>query len=201
MANIQQCVFSILWMDYVMNAPLASFVFLFTLIATHPSLADQTSTELDNLFSDLKAAQNSKIAQPIAQQIWSIWLESEDQTIDALMEQGMNEVGNGNLSRGRNIFQEITERSPKFAEGWNKLATVNYMMGDIETSLVNIEKTLKLEPRHFGSISGRGLCYLKQRRWQSALIEFKAALDVHPWMLDARRNLKLLEENLENHAI
>jgi tetratricopeptide (TPR) repeat protein len=185
----------------LMNTPLASFVFLFTLIATHPCFADQTSTELDNLFNDLKTAQNSDVAQPIAQQIWSIWLESEDQTIDDLMAQAMTEVGNGNLPRGRDIFEEITERSPKFAEGWNKLATVNYMMGDIDTSLKNIEKTLNLEPRHFGSISGRGLCYLKQRRWQSALIEFKAALNVHPWMLDARRNLKLLEDNLENHSI
>ena len=190
-----------LWMNYAMNTQLASFVFLFALITTHSSFADQTSTDLDKLFSDLKTAQNSEAAQPIAQQIWSIWLESEDQTIDDLMEQGLNEVGNGNLSRGRDIFEEITERSPKFAEGWNKLATVNYMMGDIEASLKNIEETLKLEPRHFGSISGRGLCYLKQRRWQSALIEFKAALDVHPWMLDARRNLELLEDNLKNHFI
>lgn len=190
-----------LWMDFAMNTPLASVVFLFTLLATPFSFADQSSTDLDKLFNDLKAAQNSETAQPIAQQIWAIWLESEDQTIDDLMAQGMNEVGNGNLSGGRDIFKEITERSPKFAEGWNKLATVNYMMGDIESSLKNIEETLKLEPRHFGSISGRGLCYLKQRRWQSALIEFKAALDVHPWMLDARRNLKLLEDNLENHFI
>ena len=190
-----------LWMDFAMNTPLVSVVFLFTLLTTPLSFADQSSTDLDNLFNNLKSAQNSEIAQPIAQQIWAIWLESEDQTIDELMAQGMNEVGKGNLSRGRDIFREITERSPKFAEGWNKLATINYMMGDIETSLENIEKTLKLEPRHFGSISGRGLCYLKQRRWQSALIEFKAALDVHPWMLDARRNLKLLEDNLENHSI
>ncbi len=190
-----------LWMNYAMNTQLASFVFLFALITTHSSFADQTSTDLDKLFNDLKTAQNSEAAQPIAQQIWSIWLESEDQTIDDLMEQGLNEVGNGNLSRGRDIFEEITERSPKFAEGWNKLATVNYMMGDIEASLKNIDETLKLEPRHFGSISGRGLCYLKQRRWQSALIEFKAALDVHPWMLDARRNLELLEDNLKNHFI
>ncbi len=189
------------WMDFAMNTPLASVVFLFILLATPLSFADQSNTDLDNLFNNLKAAQNSEIAQPIAQHIWAIWLESEDQTIDNLMAQGMNEVGNGNLSRGRDIFEEITERSPKFAEGWNKLATVNYMMGDIETSLKNIEKTLKLEPRHFGSISGRGLCYLKQRRWQSALIEFKAALDINPWMLDARRNLKLLEDNLENLSI
>tara|TARA_R110000782_G_scaffold240177_5_gene326622 strand:+ start:169 stop:756 length:588 start_codon:yes stop_codon:yes gene_type:complete len=190
-----------LWIDYAMNTPIPTFVFLFALLAIRPAFADQTNTQLDGLFNDLKNAQSFEVAQPIAQQIWAIWLEAEDQTIDDLLMQGMNAVDSGNLSRGRDIFEEITKRSPKFAEGWNKLATVNYMMGDIEASLKNIKETLKLEPRHFGSISGRGLCYLKQRRWQSALIEFKAALDVHPWMLDARRNLKLLEDNLENHVI
>jgi len=183
-----------------MNTPITSLVFLFALL-TQLVFADQTNTKLDSLFSELKSAQNSDIAQPIAQQIWSLWLEADDQSIDDLMAQGMNEVSNGNLPRGRDIFEEITKRSPNYAEGWNKLATVNYMMGDIDASLENIAETLKREPRHFGSISGRGLCYLKQRRWQSALIEFKAALDVHPWLLDAKRNLKLLEENLENHSI
>jgi len=184
-----------------MNTRLASFIFLFALLTIQPVFADQTNVELDNLFSDLKAAQNSETGQAIAQQIWALWLESDDQTIDELVAQGMNEVSKGNLSRGRDIFTDITKRSPNYAEGWNKLATVNYMMGDVEASLKNIKETLKLEPRHFGSISGRGLCYLKQRRWQSAMIEFKAALDVHPWLLDAQRNLKLLEDNLENHSI
>jgi tetratricopeptide (TPR) repeat protein len=184
-----------------MNVPSASFFFLLALIATHSVFAEQKNTELDNLFNELKAAQNFEVAQPIAHRIWSIWSKSKDPIINKLMAEGINEVGNGNLSHGRDIFEEITERTPKFAEGWNKLATVNYMIGDIETSLKNIEETLKLEPRHFGSIFGRGLCYLKQRRWQSALIEFKFALDVHPWMSDARRNLKLLEENLKNQVI
>ncbi|MFT5396274.1 MAG: tetratricopeptide (TPR) repeat protein [Gammaproteobacteria bacterium] len=190
-----------LWMNYTMNTPIASFLIVFALLAIQPVFADQTNAKLDNLFSDLKAAQNSESAQPIAQQIWALWLESEDQTIDELVAQGMNEVSKGDLARARELFTDITKRSPDYAEGWNKLATVDYMMGDIEASLKNIKETLKREPRHFGSISGRGLCYLKQRRWQSALIEFKAALDVHPWMLDARRNLKLLEDNLENHSI
>lgn len=183
-----------------MNTPLVS-LFLLAILATQPVFADQTNTELDQLFSDLKAAQSYRIAHPIATRIWALWLESNDQAIDELMAQGMNEVSNGNLPRGRELFEEITKRSPNYAEGWNKLATVNYMMGDIDTSLKNIEETLKREPRHFGSISGRGLCYLKQSRWQSALIEFKAALDINPWLLDARRNLKLLEDNLENHFI
>jgi len=171
------------------------------LLATQFATADQSSPELEQLFTQLKTSQTAEDAQPIAQKIWSVWMKSDDLATNELMEQGMTEVGRGNLVAGRDIFTLVTEHSPNFAEGWNKLATVNYMMGDIDSSLKHIEKTLALEPRHFGSISGRGLCYLKLDRLQSALIEFKAALDVHPWMLDARRNLKLIEENMENYSI
>jgi tetratricopeptide (TPR) repeat protein len=184
-----------------MNTSFATLIFLFAVSTVQPVFADQTDTELDSLFTELKSSPNSKEASPIAERIWAIWMKTDDHATTELLEQGMIEVGRGDLEAGRDIFTQVTQRSPNFAEGWNKLATVNYMMGDIESSLKNIEETLKREPRHFGSISGRGLCYLKQRRWQSALIEFKAALDVHPWMLDARRNLKLLENNLENHSI
>ena len=184
-----------------MNTRSVSLIFLFALLAIPPVFADQTNPELNKLFSDLKTAQNPDNAKFIAEQIWATWQESEDQNINELMSQGLQELIIGNLTYARDTFKEITNRFPNFAEGWNRLATVNYMMGEIDASLSNIEETLKLEPRHFGAISGRGLCYLKLKRWQSALIEFKSALDLHPWLPDARRNLKLLEDNLKNHSI
>lgn len=184
-----------------MNTLRTLLILLVALFSIDSVLADQKDPALPALFNDLKASETSETAQPIAQKIWAIWMKSDDFETNELMEQGMTEVGRGNFVAGRDIFVQVTEHSPNFAEGWNKLATVNYMMGDIESSLKYIKKTLALEPRHFGSISGKGLCYLKLDRLQSALIEFKAALDVHPWMLDARRNLKLIEENLKNYSI
>ncbi len=184
-----------------MNNMFKCLILIATCLIMPAVYADQTDPELEQLFSELGSSDNGYEADVIADRIWTIWLQSSDQSTNELMEQAMTEVGRGNLAEGRDIFIQVTKRSPDFAEGWNKLATVNYMMGDIEESLINIEETLKREPRHFGSISGRGLCYIKLSRWQSALIEFKAALDIHPWLLDAKRNLKILEENLKNQAI
>lgn len=184
-----------------MNTSLIKLFLLCAIFIGQSVYADQNSPELDKLFNELKASQSPDVAEPIAKKIWAEWMKTDDRVTNQLMEQGMDEIGMGNLTGGRDIFTMVTERSPDFAEGWNKLATVNYMMGDIDESLKHIDKTLALEPRHFGSISGRGLCYIKLNRLQSALIEFKAALDVHPWMKDARHNLKLLEDNLENYSI
>ena len=48
-----------------------------------------------------------------------------------------------------------------FAEGWNKRATTYYFNDELEKSLLDIQKTLELEPRHFGAISGMGLIFLE----------------------------------------
>ena len=51
-------------------------------------------------------------------------------------------------------FRMQTAIEPDFAEGWNKRATVFYLMGRLNESQEDILRTLKVEPRHFGAISG-----------------------------------------------
>jgi Flp pilus assembly protein TadD len=57
-------------------------------------------------------------------------------------------------------------------------------------------KTLDLEPRHFGALSGRGMIYQRLGRNAEALIAFKQALEIHPTMVGARLSVKQLEQLL-----
>ena len=47
-------------------------------------------------------------------------------------------------------------------------------------SVADIEETLKLEPRHFGALSGLGLIYQEVEKWDAALRAFETALQVNP---------------------
>ena len=58
------------------------------------------------------------------------------------------------------FFTRVIEKKPDFAEGWNKRATAYFMIGEFDKSMLDINQTLKLEPRHFGALDGMGLIFI-----------------------------------------
>ncbi len=95
-------------------------------------------------------------------------------------------------------FSEVIDRHPEFAEGWNKRATVYFMMGNYTQSAKDIKQTLILEPRHFGALSGLGLIYGRLERPKAAIAAFKEALEVNPWLPGPKQNIRALEQHLED---
>jgi tetratricopeptide (TPR) repeat protein len=140
--------------------------------------ADQTDPRLGGLFTQLKAAGSLDEAQTIEARIWALWLRSKVAGVDTLMNEGMGRMETGDLDRALATFTEVTKRAPDFAEGWNKRATVLYMLGRPQESIADIGRVLALEPRHFGALSGLGLCEADLRHDKAAADAFPRALDV-----------------------
>ncbi len=86
----------------------------------------------------------------------------------------------GVLNQAFGYLDEIIKRDPDYAEGWNKRATVFYMIDDYDKSLADIQKTLELEPRHFGALAGLGMIMIKLGDKQRALQAFERAYAVDP---------------------
>src|SRR3546814_20777188 len=91
--------------------------------------------------------------------------------------------------------------APGFAEGWNKRATVHYLLGNYGESLADIAETLALEPRHFGALSGRGLVYLRLEDAQRALDAFEQALAIPPNLPAAALNAEELRKMLHDREL
>jgi len=175
-------------------------VLLGALVAIGPARADQTDPRLDDLFSRLSAAGAGE-AHTIERSIWNIWAESSDEAISTLMDQGVTAMARGDLSGALGKFDQIVTIAPDFAEGWNKRATVFYMIGDFPESLHDIERTLALEPRHFGALSGRGLVYVELGEDELALESFEAALAINPRLTGAGKNAEILRKRLKDNEI
>ncbi len=168
---------------------------------TGPAAADQNDPRLDALFAEIKAAPSYAAAQPAEAAVWRIWSESDDPAARILMADGIAAMARRDYQSALGKFDQIVKIAPDFAEGWNKRATVHYLLGLYAASLSDIDKTLALEPRHFGALSGRGLVFIELDEEELALQSFDAALAIHPTLPGASNNAKILRKRLKDRAI
>lgn len=165
------------------------------------ALAGQKDARLDGLFDKLKTVVGGSEAQVVEMMIWQIWTEAGDPATDSLMQLGLAAMQGGDLGGALSLFDAVTQRAPDFAEGWNKRATVLYMMGAFDKSAEDVARVLTLEPRHFGALSGLGLINVQREREDAAIAAFEQALKVNPHMPAVRQNLEELRKKRSKGAI
>ena len=163
--------------------------------------ADQTDKRLDGLFAGLKQTQDPTVGSQLTEQIWEIWLEPKDDEARTLLTKGVAEMNDDQFDEALDDFNRLVEAAPDFAEGWNRRATLLYLMGDYDASVRDIEHTLQLEPRHFGALSGLGLIYLQLGDDQSALKAFQRAIEINPHLRGAQDNIEGIEKRLKDRGI
>lgn len=158
--------------------------------------ADQTDPELNPLFDKLANAADASEASLIEIQIWQHWLAAPDANSEALMSQVVAAMQTRQLTLGIKLSDQLIDSSPDFAEAWNKRATLHYLVGDVDSSVEDIEQTVKLEPRHFGAISGLGLIFLKRGDYQNALDAFEQVLKISPQSQSTLRSIERVRNKL-----
>ena len=167
-------------------------VFIFCIFAQSTSAADKQNSELNNLFAQLKALSNSQEAKKVEDKIWELWTThpSED-TLTELLAKGSEYMMQNQLTSAHNVFSKVIELDPKWAEGWNKRATVLYMMGNFELSQKDIDMVLSLEKRHFGALSGQGLVQTALENYEKAIDSYIEAHKIYP---SSQSTLQMIEQ-------
>ena len=172
-----------------------------TLKFKFPILGGQNCIQLDPLFDALKLAKSGDEAEIIEGKIWDLWSISGDEEIDSLMAVGVQAMLARDGDTALAAFDEIIKRAPGFAEGWNKRATLFYLAGEHHRSKADAKKTLELEPRHFGALSGLGLIHLAQGKEEMALEAFEKAILIHPFIAGADSQIQDLRKRLRSHPV
>ncbi len=165
----------------VMHKVLIIVIFLF--FSTTIVSADQNDPRLENLFKKLNETENQEEISDIIKNIWDIWYEVEDPKVIEYFEKGIQAIRIRNYPLAIRFFNNLIEEEPNFAEAWNKRATVYFMMGDFDKSMMDIIKTLELEPRHFGALDGMSLIFIHQGQYQEALKVYDKMLEIFPYSL------------------
>jgi tetratricopeptide (TPR) repeat protein len=126
-----------------------------------------------------------------AEALWAMWHRSGDPRLDSLLRQGIEAMERQELDQADALFTRLIQLAPAFAEGWNKRATVRFLVKDYAASIADCRETLERNPNHFGALSGQGLCHMALGQYQEAAELFRRGLAVHPHLANARSNLRV----------
>ena len=162
--------------------------------------APARARQIDDLFARLKTVKAQEDGDEIVAQIWKLWQQSGSPELDAAMQHAvlvMSQVP----ALAMPILDDIVVRAPNWAEGWNKRATVLYLMGEYDRSLADIDRVLALEPRHFGALAGMGLIRIEKGETREALAAFRRALAVNPFLRERYGIIPALEKELGEKPI
>jgi tetratricopeptide (TPR) repeat protein len=110
-------------------------------------------------------------------------------------------MSRGELEKAYEIFSVIIDSAPDWAEGWNKRATVLYLMGRYQESLEDIDEVLKHESRHFGALSGQGLVQTALENYEKAIKSYEAVQKIYPSIKSAEVMIPQLKKLIKDNAI
>ena len=175
-------------------------IILFVLNITNLEANDKNK-KLDRLFNDLKF-KNATLSYEIEQKIWELWsTHPSDKNLTTMLAEGSNLVNKQKFDQAIVVFSKVIDLDPKWAEAWNKRATVLYMVGEFQKSQDDIDQVLELEERHFGALAGQGLVNIQLENYDKAIMSYKKAQQIYPKMKSPKIMIKQIEELIRSQSI
>lgn len=160
-----------------------------SLVLITPATADDGV--LDQLFERLQADVLPEW-ESIEQDIWDEWSKSGSDAMDLLLDRGRDAMERGDLVAAIEHFTALTDHAPDFAEGYNMRATAYFQAELLGPSMSDIERTLVLNPRHYGAMIGLGTILRELGREKEALVAYRRALTFNPHRQDVQDAVAIL---------
>ena len=177
---------------------IAVAVVLIAVLATQAVSAD---VSLAQLFEQLREAPNDEQAAQVESTIWQRWVHHDNARVSEQFVRGVYLLEQRDFPAAIEQFSLVLKIAPQFSEAWNKRATTYFLMDEFTASVADIERTLSLEPRHFGALSGLGLIFLSNGKLQEALAAFEKVLVIYPRSVSALFHVDQLRRIMQRNSI
>jgi tetratricopeptide (TPR) repeat protein len=170
-------------------------------VAAQKPPAQTPQQKLNQLFGDLKQAQDSDDAKDIEQRISNIFLASGSSTVDLLMVRAQAALAADKLDVARKLIQSVTIISPNYAEGWHRLAALQAQAKDDRGAMLSLQKVITLNPRHFTAYAELGSFLEDYGDKPGALKLYRKALALDPKMENIDKTERALAREVEGEGI
>lgn len=162
--------------------------------------AAQRKARLDSLFARL-AMKDNPTWENVQNDIWILWSQSGSYSMDLLLLRAGRAMESGDHELALRFLDDLVRLAPDFAEGWNKRATVYFLQGEYGRSVADIQRTLALEPRHFGALSGLGMILERVGDKKGAMRAYRRGLEIHPNLPGAAEGVKRLAPDVDGREL
>lgn len=165
------------------------------------SIPHATPADLDQLFARLKATNNPAEVDMIEGMITEAWSTSSSPTATLLYHRGLEAMADNDDELAFNLFSAVTELQPDFAEAWHELGAVNFDMDAHDAALVDLEKCLRLQPRHYGALMGLARIFELYGNKKAALEALRRAYAINPHIDGLKHRIDVLAREVEGQGI
>ena len=166
---------------------------LYVFLAVVVALAVSTTAVSDNadkiqqvraeLFKNLANAATQPDGRAAEHQVWQFWFSlSPTAEIRHSLDEGIERREVYDYEAAENHFNAVVMAAPEYSEGYNQRAFIRFLRENYVESQADLEKTLELEPDHFGAITGLYHILRIQNRHQAAMSMLQKAVTIHPWI-------------------
>lgn len=129
--------------------------------------------------------------------LWSVWFRGDSPLNNQELQRLMRfDPDNEKLESILAAYASLIAEAPTFAEAFNQRAILHFRTGNYAKSIADCERTLRLNPHHFGAACGLAQCFLKQKKLRAALRCYRRALRINPNLENVRKAILSLEEML-----
>lgn len=144
---------------------------------------------LDNLFFRLKKERSTEQARAIANEIRAVFTQSGSATVDFLMESSARAINDKRYGAALDFLDQVTLLAPDYVEGWNRRATLHYLLGNYPKAMSDSARVLALEPRHLGALAGVAGILQETGRDRQALEAWENYLSYYPADREAQQQM------------
>ncbi len=150
--------------------------------------------ERADLFTALKAAPNEDVANAAIRAIWELWQTAPDEEAQTMLDAARKRMRVYDFNGAIEHLDELVAYAPDYAEGWNTRATTLFLQEKYDQSLADVDKTLELEPKHFGALAGKAVILMRQGRAELSQDALREAVELNPYL---RERHMLIEKSPE----
>ncbi|WP_336487168.1 tetratricopeptide repeat protein [Methylobacterium nigriterrae] len=156
---------------------------------------------LDELYQRLRDADDAAEAKGISKLIERRLDRSGSATADLLTERARQAMAGKDFPLAAELMDRVTALEPGWSEGWNRRATIFWLLSDKAAAIADLQRALVLEPRHFEAWAALGKIYLSLEDKRRALDAFRRAAALYPKMEKLQDSIDRLAPDVDGRDL